>query len=185
MFREATEKRIINIARYYHYKIVQVLGTDNDVRSNIRKGLNITTAANYRLEHSTKLSNTSTKGTPQKGRGTNVASAKRSSSQTDALLSPRKRSCPSSPTKADRSILPNRVHRRVVLRDYKMSIYKTSSRAALLTALEGCIVGHESLREVGFLYRDISVNNLMINKDNNNPSATLTIAQYQQASSKC
>ena len=41
---------------------------------------------------------------------------------------------------------------------------------ALLAALEGCIEGHESLRKAGFLHRDISINNLMINEDNENPS---------------
>lgn len=42
-----------------------------------------------------------------------------------------------------------------------------SSRSALLAALEGCI---KSLHNAGFLHRDISINNLMINGDDNNPS---------------
>jgi len=66
--------------------------------------------------------------------------------------------------------MPNRVHRRVILGDYGEPIYKASSRSALLAALEGCIEGHESLRKAGFLHRDISINNLMINEDDDNIS---------------
>lgn len=40
----------------------------------------------------------------------------------------------------------------------------------MLAALEGYIKGHESLYRIGFLHRDISINNLMINKDINNLS---------------
>jgi tRNA A-37 threonylcarbamoyl transferase component Bud32 len=51
-----------------------------------------------------------------------------------------------------------------------MPIYKASSRSALLAAFERCIQGHESLYKAGLLHRDISVNNLMINEDDDNPS---------------
>ncbi|EJT69154.1 hypothetical protein GGTG_13263 [Gaeumannomyces tritici R3-111a-1] len=80
---------------------------------------------------------------------------------------PSKRSCSASPTKASGDALSNRMHRRVILRDYGKPIYKASSRSALLAALEGCIQGHESLLKAGFLHRDISVNNLIINEDDN------------------
>lgn len=66
--------------------------------------------------------------------------------------------------------MPNRVHRRVIVRDYGKAIYKANSRAALLETLDGCIEGHESLyMEAGMLQRDISINNLMINEDDGNP----------------
>ncbi|KAK0715333.1 hypothetical protein B0H67DRAFT_634722 [Lasiosphaeris hirsuta] len=72
---------------------------------------------------------------------------------------------------ASGDVLSNRVHRRVILRNYGKSIYKVSSRSALLAALEGCIEGHESLqRKAGLLHRDISINNLMINEDDDNLS---------------
>ncbi|KAH8748461.1 hypothetical protein F5883DRAFT_436470, partial [Diaporthe sp. PMI_573] len=106
----------------------------------------------------------------RKGRSSSGVGLKRSSSQTDAPPPPSKRSCSASPTKAAGNILPNRVRRRVVLRDYGKPIYKASSRATLLRGLDGCIEGHESLRKAGFLHRDISINNLMINEDDNNPS---------------
>jgi len=35
---------------------------------------------------------------------------------------------------------------------------------------EGCIEGHDSLRKAGFLHRDISINNLIMNDDAENPS---------------
>ncbi|KAJ5106866.1 hypothetical protein N7456_003541 [Penicillium angulare] len=49
------------------------------------------------------------------------------------------------------------------------SISLISICAALLTILEGCITGYKSLRNVGILYCNILVNNLLINKDKENP----------------
>ncbi|KAH9208735.1 hypothetical protein DL95DRAFT_311291, partial [Leptodontidium sp. 2 PMI_412] len=94
LLREATNRGVVNVARYYHHETVRVLGTDDDVRSNVRKGLDIMKAEDYRLNCS------------------------------------------------------------------MISLGKT---------LKGCIKGHESLPKAGFLYRDISINNLMINKDEENP----------------
>src|SRR5579859_2497517 len=101
-----------------------------------------------------------------------TAGQKRSSSCTDAPLPPRKRTCSSSQTRAGTSTaIPNRVHRRVIVRDYGKAIYKASSRVAMLDALIGCIDGHESLyTQAGMLQRDISMNNLIMNEDDNNPS---------------
>ncbi|KAH8746941.1 serine/threonine-protein kinase Sgk2 [Diaporthe sp. PMI_573] len=147
LLHKATDKKVINVARYYYYETI--------------------CASNYRPERSTASTSTSA---PQNGCSSSNAGLKRTSSQTGAPLPPNKRFCLVSPTKAGSSALPNRVHRRVVLRDYGKSIYKASSRAALLGALEGCIEGHESLRKAGFLYRDILINNLMINEDKENPS---------------
>jgi len=63
------------------------------------------------------------------------------------------------------------VHRRVIVRDYGKPIYKASSRVALLAALEGCIEGYESLHTgAGMLQRDVSINNLMMNEEEDNPS---------------
>jgi serine/threonine protein kinase len=36
--------------------------------------------------------------------------------------------------------------------------------------MEDCVEGHQSLHKAGLLHRDISINNLMINEDGNNPS---------------
>ncbi|CRK47525.1 hypothetical protein BN1723_016767 [Verticillium longisporum] len=80
-----------------------------------------------------------------------------------------KRSCSISLTKATSGLL-NRVYRRIIIRDYSKPIYKATSRSALLTALAGYIKGYNSLRKAGILYRDISINNLLINEDKDNPS---------------
>ncbi|KAK4131339.1 hypothetical protein BT67DRAFT_458094 [Trichocladium antarcticum] len=170
LLREVTGKGVVNMARYYHHETVQVHGTDDDIRSNVRGGLDVTRATNYRPERSMPPPGTAMSGASWKGRGRSIAGKKRSSSQTGAAMPPSKRSCSASPTKASSSAMPNQVHRRVILRDYGKPIYEASSRTALLSALEGCIKGHESLRKAGFLHRDISINNLMINEDDDNMS---------------
>ncbi|KAH7636131.1 hypothetical protein B0T09DRAFT_33389 [Sordaria sp. MPI-SDFR-AT-0083] len=168
LLQDATDKGVVNVARYYHHETVQVRGTDDDVRSNVRGGIDVNKAKNYKLEHSTPSTRTVTASASRKGRSTSMAGKKRSSSQTDAALPSSKRSCT---TQASSDALQNRVHRRVIVRDYGQPIYKASSRVALLAALEGCIDGHESLwTKAGLLHRDISINNLMINEDDNNPS---------------
>lgn len=167
---QATGKGVVNVARYYHHETVQIRGTEDDVRNNVRRGLDITRATNYRPERPLPPSSTIAAGALRKGRSSSATSKKRSSSQTGAALPPSKRPCSVSPTKAGVDALPNRVHRRVILRDYGKPIYKASSRSALLATLEGYIEGHKSLRKAGFLHRDISTNNLMINEDDNNLS---------------
>ncbi|KAF7856270.1 hypothetical protein EAF04_009798 [Stromatinia cepivora] len=171
LLREATDKGVVNVARYYYHETVRVLGMDDDVRNNVRKGLDIMKAENYRPGRSMISPRTSTTGA-KKGRSIGTSGLKRLSSQTDAPLPPSKRSCSTSSTKAGSNALPNRVHRRVILRDYGEPIYKARTQAALLNALKGCIEGHESLHKAGFLHRDISINNLMINEDDKNHSWT-------------
>ncbi len=169
LLQEATNKNVVNMGRYYHHYTVQVYGTDDDVRNNIRGGLNITMAENYRPERSPiPRAGIATIGS-REGRST-IPSQKRPASRTDISLPPSKRSCLASPTKINRNALSNRIHRRLIIRDYGKPIYEASSHTALLSALEGCITGHESLYKAGILHRDISINNLMINEDDNNPS---------------
>ncbi|KAK7732535.1 hypothetical protein SLS53_008421 [Cytospora paraplurivora] len=105
-------------------------------------------------------------GNPQPYRsGNSIASSlKRTSSQLDAALPASKRARSRSQSKPAEPP-SNRVHRRVIVRDYGKPIYLASSPSALLDAVEGCITGHESLYKAGFLHRDISINNLMINED--------------------
>ncbi|KAI1370452.1 hypothetical protein F4677DRAFT_465477 [Hypoxylon crocopeplum] len=168
LLKEATDKGVANMARYYCHYTVQVSGIDDDVQNNVRKQLDITMAENYRPERLVTIRTTTSTASSREGRS--MADRKRPASQTDAALPPSKRSCSASPTKVDSNTLPNRVHRRVILRDYGEPIFCASSPTALLVALEQCIEGHKSLHGAGFLHRDISVNNLMINKDESNPS---------------
>ena len=59
----------------------------------------------------------------------------------------------------------------VIVRDYGKPIYKASSRVSLLSALEGCIDGYESLHtRAGMLQCDISPNNLIINDEDDDLS---------------
>ncbi|OAQ57431.1 FunK1 protein kinase [Pochonia chlamydosporia 170] len=169
LIQEATEKGAINVARYYHHETVRVRHSDDEIRNNVRKRLDVTKATNYRSGRAMLPSSTSALSISRKGRSSS-SGVKRPSSETDAALPPSKRSCSASPTKPNPDALSNRIHRRVILRDYGKPIYKASSRAALLAALVGCIEGHESLHKAGFLHRDISINNLMMNENKENPS---------------
>ncbi|KAI0838489.1 hypothetical protein F5Y06DRAFT_268211 [Hypoxylon sp. FL0890] len=168
LLKEATDKGVVNMARHYHHYTVQVSGIDDDVQNNVRKQLDITMAENYRPERLVTTRTTTSTASSREGRS--MADRKRPASQTDAALPPNKRSCSASPTKVDNKTLPNRVHRRVILQDYGEPIFCASSRTALLATLENCIEGHKSLYRAGILHRDISINNLMINEDERNPS---------------
>lgn len=170
LLREATTKGVVNVARYYHHETVCIRGRDDDVQNNIRAGLDVRDAANYRAS-SAPLKQPTTVSAQQMGRSTSITVRKRSSTYTDTPLPPSKRSRSISPTKSSTIPVANRVHRRVILADVGKPIYKASSRGSLLAALDACISGHESLRlKAGILQRDISVNNLMINEDEKNPS---------------
>ncbi|KAF2731547.1 hypothetical protein EJ04DRAFT_579020 [Polyplosphaeria fusca] len=170
LLREATEKDVVNVARYYHHETVCVGGQEDDIRGNVRCGLDITKATNYRPESSMPPPSTAGRCVSRTGRSSSVAGRKRSSSSTCAPLPPTKRTCSSSSKKGGRAIA-NRVHRRVIVRDYGKPIYMASSKASLLAALENCIAGYESLHmRAGILQRDISPNNLMVNEDEDNPS---------------
>jgi len=168
LLREATSRDVVNVARYYYHETVCVGEKEDDIQSNVRKGLDIRKAVNYKAGNPLARDEVRT---TRKGQSSST-SQKRSSSQTNAPMPPSKRSCSRSPTKIGRSnASQNRIHRRVVIRDYGKSIYKASSRAALLAALEGCIEGYESLHiKAGMLQCDISPRNLMMNEEVDNPS---------------
>ncbi|KAH8743581.1 hypothetical protein F5883DRAFT_40734 [Diaporthe sp. PMI_573] len=178
LLREATGQGAVHMARYYHHETVRVWDADDDVRNNVRKGLDVTKATNYRQHRSQHALGASTSTA---GRSSSVAGAKRPSHETDAPLPPNKRPRSASPIKRSTNTLPNRVHRRVILRDYGTPIYKAGSRETLLVALADCIEGHESLRrKAGLLHRDISLNNLMIDKDNRGFLIDLDLAINEQ-----
>jgi hypothetical protein len=151
LLREATKKKVKNVARYYHHETVQVGGADDDVQNNIRKGLDVSKAANYIGQNRKADAAMFPPSTPvsldsnERGRSFIVPSSigrKRSSSSINAPIPPSKRTCSSSPTKKPNPpALLNRVHRRVIISDYGKPIHRASSRAAMLAAVEGCIDG--------------------------------------------
>ncbi|KAJ6200008.1 hypothetical protein J3E72DRAFT_414557, partial [Bipolaris maydis] len=168
LLREATEKEVRNVARYFHHETVHVRGQDDDIRANVRKGLDITKAVNYMPKRPMPAPNDTGRRASRRDGSSSIAGKKRSSSSMNAPQPPNKRPCSSSPT---RPAITNRVHRRVIIRDYGKAIYKASSPTTLLTALVQCIDGYESLHtQGGMLQRDISPNNLMVNEDAENPS---------------
>jgi hypothetical protein len=139
------------VARYFHHENVRVGRKDDNINSNIRKGLDIIKASNIFRNTLTankmegkilppSASRGSIEGT-QSSRNKSI-SRKRLSSSLNAELPSSKRTCSSSPHKHGASpARPNRVHRRVILRDYGKNIHKASSRVAMLAALEGNIKG--------------------------------------------
>ncbi|KAI1357204.1 hypothetical protein F5Y08DRAFT_334033 [Xylaria arbuscula] len=165
LLQQATRQEVTNVARHYYHETVRIQANDDDIQGNVRRGLDITKASNYRTGRARSLKGLTVEDLSRDS----STGSKRSSSQTGALLPPgkRSRSGSASPTKHDNEPLPNRIRRRIVLCDCGEPIYKASSRVALLGALEGCIRGHESLyNEAGLLHRDISINNLMIKQGN-------------------
>jgi hypothetical protein len=169
LLREATEKRVKNVARYYHHETVRVGGQDDDIRVNVRKGLDITKATNYKPEKLMPPPSRTERRASRRDGSSSTAGRKRSSSCTEMPLPPKKRTCSSSPVKR---VVANRVHRRVIVRDYGKAIYTASSHISLLAAFEGCIEGYESLHTAGMLQRDISLKNLMVNEEDENPSSS-------------
>jgi hypothetical protein len=83
------------VARYYYYKIVYIGGKEDNICNNVRKGLDIIRAINYKLEDliiPLRLARVKIR----KGRS---SSRKRSSSYTNALLPLSKRTYLGSPPK--------------------------------------------------------------------------------------
>jgi hypothetical protein len=149
LLRDATEKGVVNVARYYHHETVCVGGKDDDINSNVRKGLDIIKATDA-FRHASVTSNTeNTMPPPSTSGGRSRSTARKgSSSSLNAPLPPNKRSCSTSPhADKGRSELLNRIHRCIILRDYGKYIYKASSRVAMLVVLEGNITGMRHSRD--------------------------------------
>jgi hypothetical protein len=98
LLREATEKGVMNVARYFHYKMVSVGSRDDDIRANVWKGLDITKATNYKLEKLMPLPSTTKQRASRRDRSSssNTGGWKRSLSFIALRLPPSKRTCSSS-----------------------------------------------------------------------------------------
>ncbi|KAL4784889.1 hypothetical protein BJX76DRAFT_197301 [Aspergillus varians] len=171
VLHQATKQGVVNVARYYHHETVMVNGVVDDICNNVRRGLDVTQSTN----HKSTSSHAPARGTvdmARTGRTTGIAGRKRSSSYAGATLPLSRRACSSSTSNSGyQRALKNRVHRRVIVRDYGTPIYKAKSRVSMLSALVSCIEGHESLHaRVGFLQGDISTGNLILNDEEDNPS---------------
>ncbi|KAF1363108.1 hypothetical protein EJ07DRAFT_163021 [Lizonia empirigonia] len=133
MLRWATEKNVVNVAKYFHHETVRTSGRDDDIRM-VRRGLDITKAENYAPRK--PMPSTTGRRVSRKDGTSSLVGQKRSSSCTNAVP-PSKRTCSSSPTKP---AIANRVHRRVIVHDYGKPVYNASSRCVLLAAFEHCIL---------------------------------------------
>ncbi|EDN08135.1 predicted protein [Histoplasma mississippiense (nom. inval.)] len=171
LLREAMAKGVKNVARYYHHETVRIDYKDDDVLT-IRKGLGIPISKDEKGGFNARVRRSrSQRGKKSQG---STAGQKRSSDCVDKAFPPppSKRTQSSSPSKSAGGSAPfNRVHRRVVIRDYGKPIYESSSKAILLTGLTRCIEGYMSLHdEAGLIQCDVSPRNLMVNEDKDNPS---------------
>ncbi len=68
LLREATDKGVVDVARYYHHETVCVGGRDDDIRGNVRRGLDIMKATNQKLENSMPPPNAAGRRISRKGR---------------------------------------------------------------------------------------------------------------------
>ncbi|KAI9368690.1 hypothetical protein BJX61DRAFT_550232 [Aspergillus egyptiacus] len=168
---KATNGGVINVARYYHHETVLVNGVVDDICNNVRRGLDVTQSTKYKSTCS-HTSACDTADMARMGRSMSSAGRKRSSSCAGATLPLSKRPCSNPPSKGGcERALQNRVHRRVIVRDYGVPIYGAKTRVSFLSALLECIRGYESLHaKAGFLQGDISTGNLILNDDGDNPS---------------
>ncbi|PIG86444.1 hypothetical protein AARAC_006461 [Aspergillus arachidicola] len=140
LLQEATEKELVNVARYYYHETVRVNGEIDNIR-NVRKGRDVTQSTTFRpMRYELPSAASGTAGIERAGRSTSTTGQKRSSSQASAILLPKKRPCSSSPSKGVRDTnIPDRVHRQVFVKDYGIPIYRASSRVSLLHALKNYI----------------------------------------------
>lgn len=60
LVRDATEKGVSHVARYYYHETVQVSGADDDIQRNVRDGLDVVNAKSYQWKKSMPLPRTST-----------------------------------------------------------------------------------------------------------------------------
>ncbi|KAH7025329.1 hypothetical protein B0J12DRAFT_686493 [Macrophomina phaseolina] len=185
---EPANPKVDNVARYYHHETVRVGNAIDDVRRNVRRGLDDAEGRNpLRQPRSTAPSAVTSAVTSSNsglGRGRGGSSSRggsrsrgRSKSRGGGVSQKRasstvEESMPPPPPKRSRSDLTpeedvprrNRVHRRVIMRGVGKSLYRASSLQAMLTGLVGGIKGHESLFKAGIIHRDISIGNVLLNE---------------------
>ena len=188
LIKEATDEGVRNIARYYHHETVQVNGKNDDTIENVRRGL-MKSYGRTRFkqrplnESDASASASESPGEAMAGRSQSPRLSRKRSSSTAQMAPPAsfKRSCSSFESWNPGSPIHNRVHRRVVTRDFGKPIYEASSPSALITGLIGAIkgedlimkiksvadfiLGHESLLNSGILHRDVSVGNIMLTEN--------------------
>ena len=182
LIKEAIDKGVRNIARYYHHETVQVDEKNDDTTGNVRRGLmKACGRTTFRQKSSNKpeapISESLEKTIPSRSQSRSN-SRKRSSDSTPMAPPLTKRSCSSLRSINPKKSFHNRVHRRVITRDPGRPIYEASSRVAVIKGFIGAISGkyagirindisltcsgHESLLNAGILHRDVSIGNIIL-----------------------
>lgn len=162
ILQDIADRGVANMARYYHHYTVHVDGKPDDILNNVRKGIDLSTADFYK-----SIAPEQSDSSRSLQRASNAAVPSGNWSRPHSRMhSPKKDSMSSND--AESTMPLNRIHRRIVLRDYGKLISYASSLKALLRAFDGCIIGHKTLYDAGYLHRDISIGNLMINEDEGN-----------------
>lgn len=167
---------------------MQIQDKDDDTQGAVRKGLDLRRGRRYH-RNSNIATLDLTAEPPKSGHSTSSTGQKRTSSHLSPPGLPTKRTCPSSQATSDDGSNENRVHRRVVVCDYGVPIYKAKSCASMLSAVAQCIegmhaplslsqrgidlfpAGYESLHtKTGIIQGDISTGNLLLNEEGNSRS---------------
>ncbi|GKZ51729.1 hypothetical protein AbraIFM66951_006952 [Aspergillus brasiliensis] len=145
LLREATDKQVVNVARYYYHGTVQVQDKDDDTQGAVRKGLDLKQGRRYCWNSNTATLDFTAESPKSVPSTCNNTKRKRTSSHISPPGPPTKRICASSQAESEDDRNENRVHRRVVVRDYGVPIYKAKSCISMLNAVVQCIEGYESL----------------------------------------
>ena len=141
LLQKITEKKIVNVARYYYYKTVRVNREIDNIRNNIRKKLDVMQSMNFwSIQYKLSSAASSTVKIERTDYFTSTIGQKRLSSQVNAILPPKKYFCLSSLSKSVYNInIQDRIYCRIIVKDYSLSIYRASSRVSLLHIFENCI----------------------------------------------
>lgn len=145
LLKEATQKGVRNVARYYHHETVQIDGKDDDIFENVRKGLMKSCGRNlFRqklfIEPELPSLESSRKGVAGPVQSQNL-SRKRLRSSTPTALPATKKPRSSFGSRDSRTLTHNRIHRRVITRDAGRNIQAATSLLAVINGLIGAIKG--------------------------------------------
>jgi len=148
LIKEATDKGVRNIARYYHHETVQVGGKNDDTIKNVRRGFMKTCGrTTFRQKSFTGAESSASEALGRAVAGqAQSRSLSRKRSLSSAQMAPsNKRSCSSRRSRDPAMPTHNRIRRRVITRDAGKTIQKANSLKAVLNGLIGAINGRCSI----------------------------------------
>ncbi len=146
LIKEATDKGVRNIARYYHHETVQVSGKNDDTFGNVRKGMMKTcgrTTFRQRSFKEPELPTSESLGKDVAGRGQSQSFSRKRTSSSAQMAPPAGNKRPHSSQRSKDIGTPthNRIHRRVITKDTGKPIYKASSLVTIINGFIGAIYG--------------------------------------------